>query len=91
MSWVTRMTVQIHLSNTLVKAAENRALITKRSLSNQIQHWAEIGKMIEENPNLTYEFIQEARRAIDQLTNGEVNEYKKRNDKDESITNPSSD
>ena len=29
-----------------------------RSLAGQIEHWAKIGKIAEENPDLSYEFIK---------------------------------
>ena len=29
-----------------------------RSVSGQIEHWAKIGKIAEENPDLTYELIK---------------------------------
>ncbi len=32
--------------------------LEKRNVTGQIEHWAKIGKIAEENPGLTYELIK---------------------------------
>ncbi|MDR2952053.1 MAG: ParD-like family protein [Treponema sp.] len=57
----------IKLSEDIIRVAGAYAHINSRSVPKQIEHWAKIGKIAEENPDLPYEFIQkilEARQEI---------------------------
>ena len=53
------MPVNVKLSNTLVKQAELFASIEHRSVPKQIEYWSEIGKIAQENPDLTFSMIRE--------------------------------
>ena len=48
------MTTAIRIADDLAKAARIFSKIDKRSLTGQIEHWANIGKCAEENHSLTY-------------------------------------
>ena len=50
----------IKLSNEIINEASKYALIYTRSIPMQIEHWARIGKIAEENPDLPYTFIEDA-------------------------------
>lgn len=49
-----------------------------RSIPKQIEHWATIGRIAEENPDLPYEFIQDALLASAEVTAGKVKPYVRR-------------
>jgi hypothetical protein len=53
------MVSAIKLSKKLISAAQKGARESHRSLSSQIEHWAKLGKLVEENSDLTYDFIRD--------------------------------
>ena len=66
----------IRLSDEIMKAAITYAPINSRSVPRQIEHWAKIGRIAEENPDLPYEFIKSVLEAKTEMENGEVSEFK---------------
>ncbi|WP_039758475.1 TA system antitoxin ParD family protein [Bartonella queenslandensis] len=52
------MATNIKLSDELVSEAKRYAAVYSRSLPKQIEYWSRIGKIAEENPDLSFEFIQ---------------------------------
>ena len=48
----------IKLSNELVLEARRHAHVFSRSVPKQIEYWSRIGKIVEENPELPYNFIK---------------------------------
>ena len=66
----------IRLSEDIMKAAVTYAPVNFRSVPKQIEHWAKIGKIAEENPDLPYEFIKGVLEAKSEMENGEVSEFK---------------
>ena len=73
---VSKMATAIRISDELVKEAKKYSRIDHRSITGQIEHWARIGKCIEENPDLTYSLIKEILIGIEELEQGERSEYK---------------
>ena len=65
----------IRLSDDIMKAAIDYAPINSRSVPKQIEHWAKIGKIAEENPDLPYEFIRGVLEAKREMDNGEVSTF----------------
>jgi hypothetical protein len=53
------MASNIKLSKKLILQATTTAKSTNRSIADQIEHWVKIGKLVEENPDLTYDFIKQ--------------------------------
>ena len=53
------MLISIRLSRKLVDIAKIHAKTQHRSVSKQIEYWSRVGKMIEENPDLTFSMIQD--------------------------------
>ncbi len=49
----------VKLSEKLVKEARKYADIYNRSVPKQIEYWAKIGKIAEENPDLPNDFIKD--------------------------------
>ncbi len=69
------MATAVRISDTLLKDARKYSKVDHRSLTGQIEHWARIGKYAEENPDLTYELIKEIFIGIEELNQGEREEY----------------
>ena len=52
------MTIAVKLSESVVSEAKIMSKVLNRSVAGQIEYWAKIGKIAEENPDLTYELIR---------------------------------
>ena len=65
----------IRLSEDIMNAAITCAPINSRSVPKQIEHWAKIGKIAEENPDLTYAFIKGALEAKREMEHGDVTPF----------------
>ena len=50
----------IKLPDELIAAARHIGLVNSRSVPRQIEYWARIGRIAEENPDLPYTFIRDA-------------------------------
>lgn len=66
----------VKLSDTLVNEAKRYAAVYSRSVPKQIEHWAKIGKIMEENPDLPYDFIEQILIARQEVADGDVSEYR---------------
>jgi hypothetical protein len=53
------MSSVIRISKELAMEAKSRSKVEKRSLTGQVEYWARIGRIAEENPDLPYSFIRE--------------------------------
>lgn len=53
------VTKSIRLNQELIEKATIVAKASNRSTSKQIEHWAKIGKIMEDNPDLPYEFVKQ--------------------------------
>jgi hypothetical protein len=53
-------TTSIRLNRDLVEKATIMAKAFNRTPPKQIEHWARIGEMMEDNPELPYEFVKQA-------------------------------
>ena len=69
------MAQSVRLTDSLVKQAKTIGLVMSRSGAGQIEHWAKIGRIAEENPDLTYEFIRDSLLAKAEVENGQVDDY----------------
>ncbi len=69
------MAQSVRLSDSLVKQAQTVGEVMSRSGAGQIEHWAKIGKIVEENPDLSYEFIKDILLAKAEIDNGLVDDY----------------
>ncbi|MCK4296632.1 MAG: hypothetical protein KAW56_15795 [Candidatus Marinimicrobia bacterium] len=70
------MTTAVRVSDKLVREARLFSKVDNRSVTGQIEHWARIGKCIEENPDLTYILIKEILTGLEELDQGISSEYK---------------
>jgi hypothetical protein len=65
----------VKLSSDIVSDAQIISKALNRSVAGQIEYWARIGKIAEENPDLTYEFIKNLLIALEQAQAGKVEPY----------------
>ena len=70
------MSKAVKLSENLVSEADRYAHIFSRSIPKQIEHWAKIGKIAEDNPDLSYDLIKDILIALDEAKENKVEEYK---------------
>jgi len=69
------MATAVKLSDTIVSEAKIMSKAVNRSTAGQIEHWAKIGKIAEENPDLTYEFIKSILIAQQEAHSGKLEPY----------------
>ena len=69
------MSMTVKLSDELLAEAKRHASAFSRSVPKQIEHWATLGRIAEQNPDLSYDFIIGLLRARAQAKAGEVSEY----------------
>jgi len=69
------MTIAVRLSGRIAVAAQMMSKVFNRSVSGQIKYWAEIGKLVEDNPDLSYELIKDILIAKEELRNEETEPY----------------
>jgi hypothetical protein len=64
------MPTTIKLSDDLINEAKRYAALYSRSTPKQIEYWSRIGKIVEENPDLPYRFIQDMLLAQQEASQG---------------------
>lgn len=72
------MAKSIRLDDSFVQNAEIYAAANHRSVPKQIEHWAQIGRIAEDNPDLSFEFIRDALTATAELNAGVIEKYVRR-------------
>lgn len=68
-------TSSIRLDESLVEKAGIMAKAFNRTVPKQIEHWAKIGEMMEDNPDLPYEFVRQAIIAKAEKEAGKLEPY----------------
>jgi len=53
------MSTVIRISDDLALNAKTRSQVEKRSMTSQVEYWAKIGKIAEDNPDMPFSFIKE--------------------------------
>ncbi len=69
------MSQAVKLSSKITTQAKIIAKAFNRSLAGQIEYWAKIGKIAEENPEMNFEFIKNILISREELKNN-TSEYK---------------
>jgi len=69
------MATSVKLSDEMVGQAKTMSRALNRSVAGQIEYWAKIGKIAEENPDLTYDFIKELLITREESRAGNVVPY----------------
>jgi hypothetical protein len=65
----------VKLSADILNVAKTCATLNSRSIPKQIEHWAKIGKIAEENPDLPYEFITGVLEGFKEIERGETTPF----------------
>lgn len=68
-------TASIRLEESLVERATIMARALNRTPPKQIEHWAKIGEIMEDNPDLPYEFVKQAIIAKAEKEAGKLESY----------------
>ncbi len=69
------MGVTVNLDGELIAFARSHSIAQSRSVPKQIEHWAKIGRIVEENPDLSYQAIQGILLGLEEARAGRVEEY----------------
>jgi len=69
------MSKAIKLSDQLISDASINGRAQHRSTPKQIEYWARIGKIVDENPDLPLSLIKGMLVGIEENRSGEVSEY----------------
>ena len=71
------MSIAVNLDDKLVKEARKQSKVLSRSVTKQIEHWAKIGHIAEDNPDLTYTQIRDILLGLEDHQSGNTEEYKR--------------
>jgi len=69
------MPVAIKLSDLLIEEAKPYALAMHRSVPKQIEYWARLGKVAEENLDLPISMLQDILIGIEEVKAGNLTPY----------------
>jgi len=69
------MSQSIKLSEELLNSARHYANVYSRSVPKQIEYWSRIGKIAEENPDLSYDMIKSILIGMAEADDGDISEY----------------
>jgi hypothetical protein len=69
------MATALKLSDELIEIARPHAAAMHRSVPKQIEHWARLGKAVEDNPELPFQFIKDTLLAVEEAKAGQLSEY----------------
>ncbi|MBF0235914.1 MAG: hypothetical protein HQK65_23205 [Desulfamplus sp.] len=65
----------VKINGHLLESAKIAAQIQSRSMSKQIEHWAKIGKIAEENPDLPFNVIRDLLQGMAEIEAGQEFDY----------------
>ena len=68
-------TASVRLDKDLIDKATIMAKALNRTPSKQIEHWAKIGGIMEDNPDLPYEFVRQSIIAEAEREAGKLESY----------------
>ncbi|MDO9014172.1 MAG: hypothetical protein Q7U84_05250 [Polynucleobacter sp.] len=69
------MPTAIELSELLIDQAKPFAQAMSRSVAEQIEYWARLGKVAEENPDLPIPMLQDMLVSLEELKAGNLSVY----------------
>ena len=69
------MSSAVRISDDLINKARSRSRALNRSLAGQIEYWAKIGEIAEDNPDLPFSFIQNILIGLEQAKENDVTPY----------------
>ena len=69
------MSTAVKISDDLVAKAKVKSKVFKRSVAGQIEYWAKIGQIVEDNPDLPLPIIQDILIGKEQIKSGQGTPY----------------
>ncbi len=69
------MPTAVKISDDLVAKARVKSKVFKRSIAGQIEYWAKIGQIVEDNPDLPLPLIQDILIGKEQIKSGQGTPY----------------
>ena len=72
------MAKSIRMDDEFIQETQVYAEANHRSIPKQIEHWAQIGRIAEDNPDLSYDFIRDALLATAEIKSGATKPYVRR-------------
>lgn len=75
------MATSIRLDDSFVEQVRIHADAESRSIPKQIEYWAKIGRIAEDNPDLTFNFISETLLAQSEVSKNKVMRYVRRTER----------
>lgn len=69
------MSIAVKLSENIISEAKIMSRALNRSIAGQIEHWAKIGRLAEENPDLTYDLIKDILISQQEARAGKLEAY----------------
>ncbi|MBT3312096.1 MAG: ParD-like family protein [Desulfobacterales bacterium] len=69
------MPTAVKISDDLVAKAKIKSKVFKRSVAGQIEYWAKIGQIVEDNPDLPLPMIQDILIGKEQIKSGQGTPY----------------
>ncbi len=70
------MDITVNLDGEFEEIVQSHSMLQNRSVPQQIEYWAKIGQVVENNPELSYNVIKEILSGIQDAKLGNVEEYK---------------
>jgi predicted DNA-binding ribbon-helix-helix protein len=71
----SNMSSAVRISHKLIDDAKIISKVENRSVTGQIEYWAKIGKIAEENPTMSFQLIKEILFGLEELDSGKGIEY----------------
>ncbi len=65
----------VRISDDIFHEAQAYGHVFSRSAPKQIEYWAKLGKIVEDNPDLTYEDIKSILLSLEEKKRGDVDSY----------------
>ena len=69
------MSQSVKISEELLTSAKIEAKVACRSTTKQIEHWARLGRVAEQNPDMPYELIKEVLLGLEEVESGLTKPY----------------
>jgi hypothetical protein len=69
------MSIAVKISDDLAAKAKVQAKVFKRSVAGQIEYWAKIGQIVEDNTDLPLPMIQDILIGKEQIKSGQGTPY----------------
>ncbi len=69
------MATAVKISDDLFAKAKIKSKVFKRSIAGQIEYWAKIGQIVEDNPDLPLPLIQDILVGKEQIKSGQGTPY----------------